>query len=101
VLGTIISETDSDSDDIYIPQKLAAPPQRSSTSRTKKICWKTLSTYARSKPEGDSKRLLQKENISKLMPCPLMLYSYCLREVDLLVSMLGYYRLYIRSKKCT
>ncbi|XP_049809183.1 piggyBac transposable element-derived protein 3-like [Schistocerca nitens] len=61
----------------------------------------TLSTYVGCKPEGEIKRLFRKEKEHKMVPCPhsVMIYNDYIGGVDLLDSMLGYYRIQIRSKK--
>lgn len=61
----------------------------------------TLSTYVGCKPEGERKRLFKKEKEHRMITCPrsVMIYNDYMGGVDLLDSMLGYYRIQIRSKK--
>ena len=61
----------------------------------------TLSTYVGAKPEGQKKCFFRKEKTHKMVPCPkaIITYNNYMGDVDLLDSMLGYYRISIRSKK--
>nr|CAH7738844.1 unnamed protein product [Callosobruchus chinensis] len=61
----------------------------------------TMSTYAGSEPKGEKRRFFKKENAHKMIPCPdsVLIYNRYMGGVDLLDSMLGFYRIKIRSKK--
>lgn len=60
-----------------------------------------LSTFAGSEPSGEVKRYISKEKMHKQIKCPsvVLIYNVHMGGVDLLDSMLGYYRITIRSKK--
>nr|CAI5860068.1 unnamed protein product [Callosobruchus analis] len=60
----------------------------------------TMSTYGGSEPKGE-KRFFKKENAHKMIPCPnsVLMYNRYTGGVDPLNSMLGFYRIKIRSKK--
>jgi hypothetical protein len=61
----------------------------------------TLSTYVGSQPQTEKRRFFKRENTHKMIPCPntVTTYNNYMGGVDLLDSMLGYYRIQIRSKK--
>lgn len=60
-----------------------------------------LSTFVGSKPEMEVKRYFASEKKHKMIPCPkaIKTYNQHMGGVDLLDSLLGYYRIKIRSKK--
>lgn len=61
----------------------------------------TLSSYAGCTPEGETKRMFREKKEHRMISCPrsVMIYNNYMGGVDLLDSMLGYYRIQIRSKK--
>jgi hypothetical protein len=61
----------------------------------------TLSTYVGSQPQTENRRFFNLEDTHKMFPCPkaVTTYNNYMGGVDLLDSMLGYYRIQIRSKK--
>lgn len=60
-----------------------------------------LSTYAGSMPTVEVKRFSKKDKTHIMVPCPraVTIYNQYMGGVDLLDSMLGYYRIKLRSKK--
>lgn len=60
-----------------------------------------LSTYAGSTPTVEVKRFSKKDKRHIMVPCPkaVTIYNKYMGGVDLLDSMLGYYRIKLRSKK--
>lgn len=60
-----------------------------------------LSTYVGTKPTTTKRRFCRKEKEYKDIPCPkaIELYNEHMGGVDLLDSMLGLYRIHLRSKK--
>lgn len=60
-----------------------------------------VSTYAGSQPVMEKKRFFKSENIHKVISCPnsVGIYNSYMGGVDLIDSMLGYYRIPLRSKK--
>nr|CAH7726963.1 unnamed protein product [Callosobruchus chinensis] len=71
------------------------------------VCWydnkivSTLSSYIGSHPTGTKQRFFRSEKCHKNVECPqtILKYNEYMGGVDLLDSMLGYYRIKIRSKK--
>ncbi|CAH1991171.1 unnamed protein product [Acanthoscelides obtectus] len=71
------------------------------------VCWydnkivTTLSSYVGSQPIGSKQRFFRSEKCYKDVQCPqtILKYNEYMGGVDLLDSMLGYYRIKIRSKK--
>ncbi|KAG5873608.1 hypothetical protein JTB14_007382 [Gonioctena quinquepunctata] len=61
----------------------------------------TMSTYAGSEPIGEKRTFFKKENVYKMVPCPksVLMYNSYMGRVDLFDSMLGFYRIKIRSGK--
>ncbi|KAG5882208.1 hypothetical protein JTB14_024720 [Gonioctena quinquepunctata] len=61
----------------------------------------TVSTYAGSEPIGEKIRFFNKEIVHKIVPCPkrVLIYNSYMGGIDLLDSMLGLYRIKIKSKK--
>lgn len=61
----------------------------------------TLSTYVGSQPTGSKRRFFRSEKCYKTIDCPhsILKYNEYMGGVDLLDSMLGFYRIKIRSKK--
>lgn len=59
------------------------------------------STYVGKYPEGEVQRFSRKKKIFETVPCPkaVLIYNRYMGGVDLLDSMLGYYRIKVRSKK--
>ncbi|XP_050546149.1 piggyBac transposable element-derived protein 3-like [Daktulosphaira vitifoliae] len=60
-----------------------------------------VSTYVGSQPIGEKKRFFRSKKKYKMVPCPKAIdtYNSYMGGVDLLDSMLGYYRISIKSKK--
>lgn len=60
-----------------------------------------VSTYAGSQPVIEKKRFFKSENRHKIITCPNVVgvYNSYMGGVDLIDSMLGYYRIPLRSKK--
>lgn len=58
-----------------------------------------LSTFPGSEPPGEAKKYFAKEKVHKLIKCPSVVLTYNVHTggVDLLDSILGYYRMKIRS----
>nr|CAI5848474.1 unnamed protein product [Callosobruchus analis] len=54
----------------------------------------TMSTYAGSEPKGEKRRFFKKENAHKMIPCPnsVLIHNIYVGGVDLLDSMLGFYK---------
>lgn len=60
-----------------------------------------LSSFAGSQPIGEARRFFKSKNEFQMITCPniVKIYNKYMGGVDLLDSMLGYYRIMIRSKK--